>query len=101
MKYIDLSFDKFSKIKEVSLVEHVKDTGIESSLYFRLLNRKLKSNEFITNLDRCIIYKSCSLDIDSCLDDLYKYEYDVVTVMKSEIDYVNNIINDIRGKILK
>lgn len=44
MKYVELSFDKFSKIKEVSLVEHVKDIGIESSLYFRLLNRKLKSN---------------------------------------------------------
>ncbi len=27
MKYVELSFDKFSKIKEVSLVEHVKDIG--------------------------------------------------------------------------
>ncbi len=100
MKYVELSFDKFSKIKEVSLVEHVKDIGIESSLYFRLLNRKLKSNQFITNLDRNVFYKSCSTDIDSCLDDLYKYEYDVVTVMESEIDYVNSIINDIKVKRL-
>lgn len=101
MKYVELSFDKFSKIKEVSLVEHVKDVGIESSLYFRLSNRKLKSNQFITNLDRSVFYKSCSPDIDSCLDDLYKYEYDVVTVMESEIDYVNRIINDIKVKRLK
>lgn len=57
MKYVELSFDKFSKIKEVSLVEHVKDIGIESSLYFRLLNRKLKSNQFITNLDRSVFIK--------------------------------------------
>ena len=41
---------------------------------------------------RSVFYKSCSTDIDSCLDDLYKYEYDVITVMESEIDYVNSII---------
>ena len=97
MKYVELSFDKFSKIKEVSLVEHVKDIGIESSLYFRLLNRKLKSNQFITNLDRSVFYKSCSTDIDSCLDD----EYDVITVMENQLDYVNSIINDIKVKRLK
>ena len=101
MKYVELSFDKFSKIKEVSLVEHVKDIGIESSLYFRLLNRKLKSNQFITNLDRSVFYKSCSTDIDSCFDDLYKYEYDVITVMENQLDYVNSIINDIKVKRLK
>ena len=42
MKYVELSFDKFSKIKEVSLVEHVKDIGIESSLYFNYLIESLK-----------------------------------------------------------
>ena len=41
MKYVELSFDKFSKIKEVSLVEHVKDVGIESILDYQIESLKV------------------------------------------------------------
>ena len=101
MRIVELSNNQFNKIKEVSSIDHITDIGTQSSLFCRINNKKLESNQFITNFKEKLYYRGCYTDIDSILDDLYSYQYDIVTVPKDKIDYVNNIINPIKELVLK
>ncbi len=94
MKLIELSNNQFSKVKEVSNIYHISESGLNDALYFRMVKRCSGVNQFITNFSEKLKDRKLNTESDSLLANLYLWEYDIVTVPEEYREYVKTIINN-------
>ena len=101
MRIIELNNNQFNKVKEVSNISHITESGLNDALYSRMVKRCSSSNQFITNFSEKVKTRKLNTEYDSLLADLYLWEYDIVTVPEEYKEYVRTIIHNEKRLIRK
>lgn len=88
MSIVELDKYQLIKISDLVRTEHVRNVGTRTNLYSKL-SMRFGKNQIIANLRETTLKVSKNSD----LEDLYAWEYDIVTVPSENLDLVMSIIN--------
>ena len=87
------------EIKEKVFINHVVDSGTRDALIMRM-RELLKTTNYIANFKERIKYRSaCNSPFEMTDDNLYIWEYDVITIKNEYIPYISEILKS--QKVLK
>ncbi len=100
MKYLEVTNEQLEELRKVCLVRHMSDSGRKNSLVTRMDYYTSMGESFATNLKETLVYRSCTIDLESLEDDnLYRWEYDVVNIPLDRIDLAKDILKSKAKKL--
>lgn len=88
MSIVELDKYQLIKINDLVKIEHVRNVGTRTNLYSKL-SMVFGKNQIIANLRETTLKVSKNSD----LENLYAWEYDIVTIPTENLDLVMSIIN--------
>lgn len=88
MSIVELDKYQLIKISDLVRIEHIVNVGTRTNLYSKL-SMRFGKNQVIANLRETTLKVSKNSD----LEDLYAWEYDIVTVPEENLDLVMSVIN--------